>query len=149
MRPSDATLLGSPQPCLSHTSVTHSGLMKATAALIHVDAFTISITRCTFTSFTPTFTLPALKLDGTLIFCWKKGGVKMHTYLFISSLMSTKSTIKGKLAYVSSSGRLGPCLWVRLLDWTNCSHFCLQWQWGRLGGQSQQCALRNNTRTES
>lgn len=73
----------------------------------------------------------------------------LFIYLFISSLMSTKSTIKGKLALVSSSGRLGPCLWVWLLDRTNHSHLCLQWQWGRLCGQSQQCALGDNTRTKN
>lgn len=40
----------------------------------------------------------------------------MHIYLFFFSLMSTKSTIKGKLEYVFSGGTLGPCLWFSF--WT-------------------------------
>lgn len=76
-------------------------------------------------------------------------GQKAHSFFF--SLMSTKSTIKGKLENVSSGDTLGPCILVQLLAWTNQSRhsLCLQWQWGRVRGQSQQCALTDYIRTKS
>lgn len=94
--PSDATLLGSAQPCLSHTSVTHSRLMKATAALIHVDAFTISIRHCSFSlNLHPHLHFQLRNWMGHWFSAGRRVGWKC-TYFF---LMSTKSTIKSKLEF--------------------------------------------------
>lgn len=136
VRPSDATLLGFAQPCLSHMSVTHGGLMKATAALIHVDAFTNSTRHCSFSLNLHTHLHFQLRnWTGHWFSVWRRG--PKCTYF---CLMSTKSTIKGKLDFCPRVVLSEPGLSVQLL-FCNRLHLSLQWQCRGVLGQSQQPAL--------